>query len=135
MGRLCHTCALIDVTGIPKQDAIEVAASAIDKNTATVGHFRWLETLRDGQTFRVGTHRHEYVDLLSRGAAGALRRNYVAKRHVIVALGGLFLCVVLIAIAKILWPKLMIPNDVINILSLLIGAAGLYLAAVSLRAR
>ena len=85
---LCRTCALIDVTGIPKQDAIEVAASAIEKDTARVGHFRWLDTVRDGDTFRVGTHRHEYVDLLSGGAAGALRRNYVAKKHVLVALGG-----------------------------------------------
>ena len=132
---LCRTCALIDVTGIPKQDAIEVAAVAIEKNAARVGHFRWLDTLRDGETFRVGTHRHEYVDLLSGGAAGALRRNYVAKKHVLVALGGLFLCVLIVAILKLLRPSLKIPDDIINLFSLLIGAAGLYLAAVSLRAR
>ena len=75
------------------------------------------------------------MDLLSGGAAGALRRNYVAKKHVLVALGGLFLCVLIIAIVKIMWPSLRIPDDVINLFSLLIGAAGLYLAAVSLRAR
>lgn len=132
---LYRTCALIDVTGIPKQDAIEVAASAIEENTARVGHFRWLETLQDGKTFRVGTHRHEYSDLLSGGAAGALRRNYIAKKHVLVTLGGLFLSVLIMTILKIVWPAVRIPDDFVNFFSLLIGAAGLYFAAVSLRAR
>lgn len=130
-----YTCFVVDVTGIPKQDAIEVAASVIERNTARVGHFRWLDTLREGDRPRVGTHKHEYVDLLSGGAAGALRRNYVAKKYVLAALGGLFLCILIMAVVKTLKPSLRIPDDIINLFSLLIGAAGLYLAAVSLRAR
>jgi len=133
--RLYRDCILVDVTGIPKQDALEVACAAIEKGSGRVGHFRWLETFSEGVEFRVGTHKYEYKNLLTSGATGALLRNYVARKHVVWSLGGLLGCVLVMAIVKIIWPDFIVPDDAINVFSLLIGAAGLYLAAASLRAQ
>lgn len=123
---------LVDVTCIAKDTAIEVAALAIDHSKTKVGLLRWIRRVEQEMP-RVGKDDYTYVDLLTKGAIGKLLKKYVGKRHVLWSFSFLFGALVLMAAAKIVWPGFMVPDDVINVLSLLIGAAGLYLAAVSLK--
>ncbi len=124
---------LVDVTCIAKDTAIEVAALAIEYSKTKVGLLRWIKRV-DKENPRVGKNDYSYEDLLTKGAIGKLLKKYVGKCHVLWSFSFLFGVLVLIATAKIVWPGFVVPNDVINIFSLLIGAAGLYLAAISLKA-
>ena len=126
-------CILVDVTGIAKDAAIQICALAIEYSRLKVGLLRWIGRLREGENPHVGIDNYMYEDLLSKGAIGNLLKKYIGKKHVIRSFGAIFGVLAIVGIAKIIWPQFFIPDYIVNLFSLLIGAAGLYLAAVSLR--
>jgi len=130
---LLKDCILIDVSAVSKDIALSVAASGIQKQSVKVGHLKWLSKIEKGKELRVGVDNYTYEDLLSKGAMSTLLKDYVAKKYVLRAFVIMFLSIFIIAVAKFCIPNFTIPDDVINLFSLLIGAAGLYLAAVSLK--
>ncbi len=130
---LLKNCILIDVSAVSKDIALSVAASGIERQSVKVGHLKWLSKIEKGKELRIGVDNYNYEDLLSKGAMSTLLKNYVAKKHVLRAFVIMFSSIFVIALAKFFIPNFIIPDDVINLFSLLIGAAGLYLAAVSLK--
>lgn len=130
---LLKDCILIDVSAVSKDIAVSIAASGVERQSVKIGHLKWISKIEEGKKLRVGIDNYLYEDLLSKGAMSSLLKNYVAKKHVIRAFAIMFSSIFIIAIAKFILPNFIIPDDVINLFSLLIGAAGLYLAAVSLK--
>jgi len=130
---LLQECVLVDVSGVSKEVALSIAANGIEKQSVKVGHLKWHEKIEKGKEFRVGLNKHSYEDLLSKGAMATLIKKYIAKKHVLRAFVVMFSIIMCMAIAKFIWPQFIIPDDIINLFSLLIGAAGLYLAAISLK--
>lgn len=130
---LLKDCMLIDVSAVSKDIALSVAASGIERQSVKVGHLKWLSKIEKGKELRVGVDKCTYEDLLSKGAMSTLLKDHVAKKHVLRAFVVMFLSIFIIAILKFIIPNFIIPDDVINLFSLLIGAAGLYLAAVSMK--
>lgn len=130
---LLNDCILIDVSAVAKDIAVSVAASGIKRQSVKVGHLKWLSKIEKGKVLRVGVDNYAYEDLLSKGVMSTLLKEYVAKKHVLRAFVVMFSSILIIAITKVFVPNFIIPDDVINLFSLLVGAAGLYLAAVSLK--
>jgi len=76
-------------------------------------------------------HNHEYTNLLSEGALARFHKGYMHKRHVMIIMAIMFLVLLIMGSIKYIYPEMSVPADIVNIFSLLIGAVGLYLAAVS----
>ena len=93
---------------------------------------RWLEKFQSDVRFRVGQHRYSYADVISDSALSALRKDYIAKKHVIYVFGTIFAATAALAVAQLAFGWI-IPDKVINVLSLLVGIGGLQLAYVSLK--
>ncbi len=129
---LLKDCRLLDVTGVPKEQAVEIAANALQGTRIKVCNLRWLERLDRRRRFRIGQDQYSYSDLLSTSAVRALRKDFVAKKHVIAAFGVIIAATAVFAIAQLLfgWSA---PDKLVSILSLLVGIGGLQLAYVSLR--
>ncbi|MGB3458889.1 MAG: hypothetical protein WBB08_06260 [Halobacteriota archaeon] len=130
---LLKDCILIDVSAVSKDIAVSIAASGVERQSVKIGHLKWISKIEKDKKLRVGVDDYLYEDLLSKGAMSSLLKNYVAKKHVLRAFAIMFSTIFIIAIAKFILPNFIIPDDVINLFSLLIGAAGLYLAAISLK--
>lgn len=124
---------VVDVTGVSKDVAIQVAAAAINNKKTRICQLSWNKQFAKGEAWVVEEGNHSYNDLMSVGALSKLYDNYFQKKQVLFVFLVLFSVVFFAAVAKIIWPKFGIPNDLVNLLSLLIGAAGLYLAAISVR--
>jgi hypothetical protein len=129
---LFKNCSLIDVTGVPKELAIEIAATALTDPKIKVCNLRWLETFQRGVRLRVGQNKYSYADVISDSALNALRRDYIAKKHVIYVFGTIFAATAALAVAQLAFGWA-IPDQVISVLSLLVGIGGLQLAYVSLK--
>lgn len=129
---LLRNCSLIDVTGVPKELAIEIAATALTDPNIKVCSLRWLEKLDSQIRFRVGQQKYSYADVINDSALNALRKDYIAKKHVIYVFGAIFAATAAIAVAQLVF-EWAIPDKVINVLSLLVGIGGLQLAYVSLK--
>ena len=126
---------IVDVTGVSKEMAINVSAASIGNKKIHVCQLSWKHRFKQNEKWILKEGNHNYTDLMSSGALSNLYREYFQKKHVIIAFGVLFSIVFSVAIAKIFWPAFIIPEDVVNLFSLLIGAAGLYLAIMSLRSK
>jgi hypothetical protein len=129
---LLKNCSLIDVTGVPKELAIEIAATALTNPNIKVCSLRWLEKLQSDVRFRVGQDKYSYADVISDSALNALRKDYIAKKHVIYVFGTIFAATAGLAVAQLAFGWV-IPDKVINVMSLLVGIGGLQLAYVSLK--
>jgi len=129
---LLKDCIIIDVSAVSKEVAVSVAASGVEMQSVKVGHLKWISKLEQTRELRVSIDKYEYEDLLSQFAISTLLNDYLAKKHVIRAFVLMFSILFIIAIAKCIIQDFIIPDDLINLFSLLIGAAGLYLAAISL---
>lgn len=127
---------VIDVSALPKEMAIEVVASTIDRKNIKVCTLQWPENVKfdPGEKWVLRDGNHSYSNLVSKGALAKLYRNYFQKKQVIWIFAAIFSVLICMAIIKYIVPDFAIPSDIVNILSLLVGAAGLYLAAVSLSA-
>lgn len=132
LGLLLRDCSLIDVTGVPKELAIEIAATALIQPNIKVCSLRWLEKLDSQVRFRVGQQRYSYADVINDSALSALRKDYIAKTYVIYAFGGIFAASAALAVAQVAFGWA-IPDKLINLLSLLVGIGGLQLAYISLK--
>jgi hypothetical protein len=132
MELLLGDCTIVDVTGVPKRLAVEIAAKALTKSRIKVCDLRWLDPIEGQTRLRVGKNAYSYADLLSESTLRAVRKDYVAKQHVIIVFGLIFGVATALAIAQLVfgWG---IPDKWINILSLLVGVGGLQLAYVSLK--
>ncbi|EGR1345561.1 hypothetical protein ACUMO5_004511 [Vibrio parahaemolyticus] len=124
---------VLDVSAVSKEVALNIVAATIDNQNIKVCSLQWLKRFEKGEEWLLTNDNHEYKDLLSDGALSKLYKNYLQKKSVIYIFGSIFLVLLVTAIAKYLMPSILIPADIVNVLSLLIGAAGLYLAAESLR--
>jgi hypothetical protein len=124
---------ILDVTAIAKHTAVEVATGAIEYPHLKVCHLRWLTDFRKGKENRVGRDDFLYEDLLSKGATAKLLKNYVAKRHVLLVYTVLFAVMVVVFLFRFFVPSFRIPDDVINLFSLLLGGSGLWLSIVALQ--
>jgi len=124
---------LIDVTAVSKEIALNVAASSVEKKNVKICQLSWTKKFEKDEKWIIEDNNHLYDDLLSKGALSKLYKNYFQKRTVIFVFAVIFGALLLTSILKIILKDFIIPSDLVNILSLLIGAAGLYLAAVSLR--
>lgn len=124
---------VIDVSGTSKEISLSVAAVAISKNAARVCLVNWLKNFKRNEEWILSENNHEYIDLLSTGDLALLRKDHFQKKHVIIAFAGIFALLTAVAVLKIIFPSFFVPNVVVNIFGLLIGVAGLYLAAVSLK--
>lgn len=124
---------IVDVTGISKELSVTIAAISISSRHVKVCLINWLKQFKKGEEWILSSDNHEYINLLSSGDLVLLRKDHFQKKHVIIAFGGIFSLLTITAILKILFPSFFIPNVIVNMFGLLIGVAGLYLAAVSLK--
>ncbi len=123
---------IVDVSGLSKETSISIAAMSVSNRNVRVCSVHWLKQFKKGDAWVLSDSNHEYINLLSTGALALLRNDHFQKRHVIIAFGGIFGSLTLLVLFKIMFPTFFIPNIVVNVFGLLIGVAGLYLAAVSL---
>lgn len=126
---------VVDVTGVSKEVAINISAASIGNKRVHICQLSWKQRFKQNEDWVLKEGNHNYADLMSSGALSNLYQEYFQKKHVIIAFGVLFSIVFSVAITKIIWPKFIVPEDVVNLFSLLIGAAGLYLAIMSLRSK
>lgn len=124
---------VVDVSGTSKEISLSVAAVSISNKTIRVCLVNWLKNFKGNEEWILTESNHEYINLLSSGDLALLRKDHFQKKHVIIAFGGIFGLLTAVVVLKMLFPAFFIPNVVVNIFGLLIGAAGLYLAAVSLK--
>jgi hypothetical protein len=126
---------ILDVTGVSKEIAVNISAASISNKKVHVCQLSWKERFKRDDEWVLKQGNHEYTDLMGSGALSNLYYDHFQKRHVIIAFAALFLIIFGVAIAKMIWPSFLVPEDVINLFSLLIGAAGLYLAIMSLKSK
>jgi len=126
---------VVDVTGVSKEVAINISAASIGNKKVHVCQLSWKQRFKRDEEWILKEGNHHYTDLMSTGALSNLYQEYFQKKHVIIAFAILFAIVFGVAIAKIVWPTFIVPEDVVNLFSLLIGAAGLYLAIMSLKSK
>ena len=124
---------IVDVTGVSKEVALSVAAASVSKRNVKVCTVNWLQHFKKGERWILTDNNQEYVNLLGLDDLKLLRKDHFQKKHVIIAFGVIFSLLTLIVVLKILFPLFFIPNVVVNMFGLLIGVAGLYLAAISLK--
>lgn len=124
---------VVDVTGINKELAINISAASIGSSRIHVCQLTWNQTFETGEVWLLKEGNHKYSDLMGSGALSNLYREHFKKRHVIIAFGLLFSVVLAVSIIKIVVPTFVVPEDLVNLFSLMIGASGLYLAIMSLR--
>jgi hypothetical protein len=129
---LLKSCNLVDVTGVPKELAIEIAATALPNPRIKVCNLRWLGKIDSQERFRIGQQVYSYADVINEPALRALRKDFIAKNHVIWVFGLMVGASAVLAVSQLVF-GLAIPDKVINILSLLVGLGGLLLAYVSLK--
>jgi hypothetical protein len=129
---LLRDCNLIDVTGVPKELAIEIAATALANPTIAVCSLRWLERLDKDKRSRVGQQKYSYADVINDSALRAVRKEFIAKKHVIYVFGVMFGVTAILAALQLLFGWA-IPDKWISVLSLLVGFGGLRLAYISLK--
>lgn len=132
-GSLVRGWDVIDVSAVSKEIAINVSAASIANEKVHVCQLTWSKRFAKDEPWILQEGNHCYTDLMSEGALSNLYKDHFQKKHVILAFGVLFSIVFIIAFTKFLWPSFIIPEDVVNVFSLLIGAAGLYLAIISLK--
>ena len=124
---------IVDVSGISKEISLSVAAISVSSKSVRVCSVNWLRNFKRDEKWILTEDNHEYVNLLSSGDLALLRKDHFQKKHVIIAFAGIFILLTAVVILKMIFPTIFIPNIVVNIFGLLIGVAGLYLAAVSLK--
>jgi hypothetical protein len=124
---------VVDVTGVNKELAINISAASIGSNRIHVCQLTWHHTFETGEAWLLKEDNHKYSDLMGAGALSNLYQEHFKKRHVIIAFGLLFSVVLAVSIIKIFVPSFVVPEDLVNLFSLMIGASGLYLAIMSLR--
>lgn len=124
---------IVDVSGTSKEISLTAAAISVSNKSVRVCLVNWLRNFKRNEEWILTEDNHEYVNLLSSGDLALLRRDHFQKKHVIIAFAGIFALLTAVVVLKILFPDFFIPNVVVNIFGLLIGVAGLYLAAVSLK--
>jgi len=132
--RLVKGWDVIDVTAVSKVIAINVSAACISNKKVHICQLSWRKRFSNNEPWILEDGNHQYTDLMSAGALSSLYQDHFQKKHVIIVFGALFSIVFLLAIAKFFWPGFVVPEDFVNVFSLLIGAAGLYLAIISLKA-
>lgn len=124
---------IVDVSGTSKEISLTAAAISVSNKSVRVCLVNWLRNFKRNEEWVLTEENHEYVNLLSSGDLALLRRDHFQKKHVIIAFAGIFALLTSVVVLKMLFPSFFIPNVVVNIFGLLIGVAGLYLAAVSLK--
>jgi len=124
---------IVDVSGTSKEISLTAAAIAVSNKLVRVCLVNWLRNFKRNEEWVLTGDNHEYVNLLSSGDLALLRKNHFQKKHVIIAFAGIFSLLTAVVVLKMIFPAFFIPNIVVNIFGLLIGVAGLYLAAVSLK--
>jgi len=124
---------LVDVTAVSKEISVSVAAISVSNQKVRVCLINWLRQFKKGEDWILNSNNHEYINLLSSGDLALLRKDHFQKKHVIIAFGGIFSLLTLAVVLKMLFPTFFISDIIVNIFGLLIGVAGLYLAAVSLK--
>lgn len=124
---------IVDVTGVSKEISLSVAAVSVANRHVRVCTVKWSQHFKRGESWVLTDDNHEYVDLVGSGELALLRKDHFQKKHVIIAFGGIFGLLTLVVVLKMLFPLFFVPNVVVNIFGLLIGVAGLYLAAISLK--
>ncbi|MCI5207907.1 MAG: hypothetical protein D3910_03760 [Candidatus Electrothrix sp. ATG2] len=124
---------IIDVSGTSKEISLTAAAISVSSKSVHVCLVNWPRNFKRNEEWILTEDNHEYINLLSSGDLALLRKDHFQKKHVIIAFAGIFGLLTAAVVLKMLFPSFFIPNVVVNIFGLLIGAAGLYLAAVSLK--
>lgn len=122
---------IIDVSGVSKKIAINASAASISNRKVHICQLSWKRRFKEGEQWMLEEGNHDYTDLMSAGALSDLYQEYFKKKHIIFAFSFLFLIVFIVVVVKLICPTFIIPEDVVNLFSLLIGAAGLYLAIIS----
>ncbi|ACU89743.1 hypothetical protein Dbac_1651 [Desulfomicrobium baculatum DSM 4028] len=126
---------VVDVTAVSKELAINFSAAAIGIRRVHVCQLNWLKRFKKDEDWILVDGNHRYSDLMSSGALSSLYKEHFHKRHVIIAFGILFSVFLVVSVSKIFIPSFVVPEDLVNLFSLMIGAAGLYLAIISLRVK
>ncbi|KPA14934.1 conserved hypothetical protein, membrane [Candidatus Magnetomorum sp. HK-1] len=124
---------IVDVTCVSKETALSVSAISISILEVKVCLINWLKHFKKNEEWILTDTNHEYVNLLSSGDLSLLRKDHFQKKHVLIAFGGIFTILTIVVILKMLFPLFILPNIIVNIFGLLIGVAGLYLAAISIK--
>lgn len=126
-------CHYIDVTAVGKQDAFGTAARALQAGGVPALELKWIKQ-QDFRRYvpRIGRDEYSYTDLLSGPGGNLLRRDYIAKKHVLIVFATIFGLLAVTAVLQIVF-DVPIPDKWINMFSLLIGVGGLQLAYVSLK--
>lgn len=133
--RLVKGWDVIDVSGVSKEIAINISAASIGNKRVHICQLNWKKRFEEGEDWILEEGNHQYTDLMGAGALSNLYQEYFQKKHVIFVFGILFFIVFGVSIAKFIWPSFFVPEDVVSLFSLLIGAAGLYLAIISLKSK
>lgn len=124
---------ILDVTGVSKEIAIHISAASISNKNVCICQLSWKKSFQNGERWILTDNNHSYSNLMSTGSLSVLYKEYFRKKNILTMFGVIFSIIFICAITKIIWPGFIIPEDLVNILSLLIGAAGLYLAILSLK--
>jgi hypothetical protein len=121
---------IVDVTAVSKEIAINISAASIGNPNIHICHLGWKEKPKN---WIIKDDNYFYDNLMDSGALSNLYKDYFHKGKVVQSFSVFIFVMTTIAIIKMIWPNFMIPDDIIGIFSLLIGASGLFLASKSIR--
>lgn len=122
-----HDVIAVDVTAAPKDIAINVISNALRYGNPPVYYVKWL-TKFQGKRNRIGEDGYVYEDLTQLDEARQLSRAYRSQSYILLAL------ILLVGVFAILaglshwYPKLAIFNNILSIISVVAGFAGLFTA-------
>lgn len=117
----------VDVTAAPKDLAINAISNALRFGGPPIYYMKWL-TKFNGKRNRIGVDPYQYEDLTKLDEARALSRSYRTQSITLLALVLIVAVLAIVAVLSRWYPPLRVFNDVLSIISVVAGFAGLIIA-------
>jgi hypothetical protein len=117
----------VDVTAAPKDLAINTISNSLRFGGPPIYYIKWL-TKFSGKRNRIGVDPYHYEDLTKLDEARALSKSYRIQSITLLTLILMVAVLAMIAVASSWYPFLVVFKDVLSVISVVAGFAGLIIA-------
>lgn len=127
LNEILENVIAVDVTAAPKDLAINAISNALRHGGPPIYYIKWL-TKFEGKRNRIGTDPYQYEDLTKLDEARALSKSYRTQAVILLSLVLIVAALAIVAVFSRWYPTLRIFNDVLAVISVVAGFAGLIIA-------
>lgn len=128
-----RTASVVDVSGTPKEMAINLVTAAIAQGKTPVCSLRWLGKIDRRKTNRIGTDPYHYERLTELREAKRLGRYFRANVFIVYFIAVSVLLLAIVSFLSYWVPQFKIASQVMSSLGVIIGFASLWLATRATR--